>query len=176
MFFELIATFAVGFGVGGLLLLLNKATRGRVPSPLVPAAAGLAMISFVIWSEYSWFSRTAETLPQGVKVAWTNEESVIYRPWTYVYPQTNRFLAVDVEGALSNPEHPGQRLVDLYLMGRWSPNRRVSVVMDCPDRQRADLLEGAGFGPDGSVQNATWRDVPPDDPVFQTICEGERNG
>jgi len=175
MLFELIATFVVGLGVGGILLLVNKATRGRVPRGLVPTAAGLAMIAFTIWSEYSWFGRMAGGLPDGVEVAWSNQETVFYRPWTYLFPNTTRFLAVDVEAARRNPDQPGQKMVDLYLMGRWAPNRRVTVVMDCMDRRRADLSEGARFGPDGAVQNATWREVGPDDPVYSALCEQGRS-
>lgn len=170
MFFELIATFTVGLGVGGILLLVNKATRGSVPRWAVPAAAGLAMISFTIWSEYSWYGRTADGLPDGVEVAWSNEETVFYRPWTYAFPNTTRFLAVDTATARTNPDQPGQRMVDLYLMGRWSPNRRVTVLMDCQDRRRADLRDGASFAADGGLSDARWIDVAPGDPVYRTTC------
>lgn len=172
MLLELIATIVVGFGVGGIMLLINKATRGQLPRFLTPALAGLSMIGFTIWSEYSWAGRTEGNLPRGVEVAWENAESVFYRPWTYLFPQTNRMLAVDVAGARTNDDHPGQRMVDLYLLGRWAPNRRVTVVMDCNAGRRADLLEGAEIGPDGAVHNATWVEVRRDDPVFETACAG----
>lgn len=171
MFLEFVATIVVGVGVGGIVLLLNKAMRGRLPRYLTPALAGLSMIVFTIWSEYSWAGRTAQNLPQGVEVAWENEEAVFYRPWTYLFPQTNRMLAVDVAGARVNDAQPGQRMVNLYLLGRWAPNRRVTVVMDCNAGRRADLLEGAEIGPDGAVQNATWVEVARDDPVFEAACE-----
>jgi len=60
MFLELIATVTVGIGTGGIVVLINKATRGRLPRWLVPVAAGLSMIGFTLWSEYSWAGRTAD--------------------------------------------------------------------------------------------------------------------
>lgn len=176
MFLELIATVTVGLGVGGIVVLVNKATRGRLPRWLTPTAAGLSMIAFTIWSEYSWFDRTAGALPEGVVVAWSNESRVIWRPWTYLVPQTNRFLAVDVGTARTHPDRPDQRMVDLYLMGRWAPNRRVTVVMDCARNRRADMIGEARIGPQGAVEGARWVDLAPDDPVLATACEGEDTG
>lgn len=173
MFLELVATVTVGIGTGGLVALINKATRGRLPRWLVPAAAGLSMIGFTIWSEYSWASRTAGGLPEGVVVAWQNAERIVWKPWTYAVPQTTRILAVDLGTARTHPDRPARHLVDLYLMGRWSPNRRVSVVMDCRDGKRADLVGDAGIGSDGAVEGAEWVDVAPDDPVRATVCNTE---
>jgi len=173
MFLELIATVTVGIGTGGIVVLINKATRGRLPRWLVPVAAGLSMIGFTLWSEYSWAGRTADGLPEGVVVAWENAESVFWRPWTYLAPQTTRILAVDLGTARTHPDRPARYLVDLYLMGRWSPNRRVSVVMDCREGRRADLVGDAGIGSDGTVEGAEWVAVAPDDPVRATVCDRE---
>lgn len=173
MLLELIATVTVGLGTAGIVLVIAKATRGRLPRWIVPGAAGAAMIAFTIWSEYSWYGRTAEALPEDVVVAWANEDRIVYRPWTYLFPQTNRFLAVDLRSERTHDELPGQRMVDLYLMGRWAPNRQVTVVVDCEGQRRADLVGGVAPGPDGALPADAWVDLPADDPVLATACTRE---
>jgi len=173
MFLELIATFVLGVGVAGIALIIVKITRGRLPSWVVPASAGLAMIGFSIWSEYSWFARTAGDLPDPVVVAWTNRESAPWKPWTYALPQTTRFVAVDTGTIRTNDALPGQRMVDLYLMGRWAPGRQVRVVLDCHGARRADLIENVAMDETGAVDPAAWVQMDPSDPVLSTACSAE---
>ena len=77
-------------------MLVNKATGGRLPRWLAPVAAGLGMIAATITSEYGWFTRTSQTLPEGMTIAQTVEKRAFYQPWTYVTPYIDRFVAVDV--------------------------------------------------------------------------------
>lgn len=170
MFFELIATFTVGFGVAGIAMLVRRLSRGALPRWLTPVAAGLAMIAFTIWSEYSWYGRTVAGLPEGVEVATAVSDRQVYRPWTYLFPLTDRFIAVDTAGARTNPELPGQKLVDVYVMGRWSPNQRLSVVVDCETGRRAELVEGVEMDASGRLPDAAWRSVEADDPLVATAC------
>lgn len=171
MFLELFATFAMGFGGAGLILLINKLLGGRLPRWLTPVCAGLAMIGFTIWSEYSWFNRTVKGLPDGLEVAWSHEASKPYKPWTYLLPQVDRFVAVDVLSVQTNDALPDQRMVDLFFFGRWAPARQLRVVMDCANNRRADLMEGVSMGPDGAVEDSAWIPLEPADPVLRTTCE-----
>lgn len=173
MFLELIATFIAGFGVAGIVLLLNKVLRGRLPRWMMPASAGFAMIAFSIWSEYSWYPRTAGSLPEPVVVAWSNSESAPWKPWTYAIPQTTRFVAVDTGTIRTNDGLPGQRMVDLYLMGRWAPGRQVSVLLDCTGGRRVDLLENVTMDEHGAVDASAWITMDPNDPVLTTACRAE---
>jgi len=163
----------VGLGVAGIILLVNKALRGRLPRWLVPASAGLAMITFSIWSEYTWYPRTADSLPDEVVIAWSNENSAPWKPWTYFLPQTTRFVAVDTGTIRTNDAQPGQRMVDLYLMGRWAPGRQVRILVDCKDNRRADLMEGVTMDDAGGVDPDAWVTMPDDDPVLATACNVE---
>lgn len=172
MFLELVATFTVGLGVGGLLALANKVSRGRLPRWITPAGAGLAMLLFVIWSEYTWYDRTRNSLPDGLEVAWSNEDSAPWKPWTYLAPQTSRFLALDMASLRTHEALPDQRMVDLYMMGRWMPMRRVTVVVDCAGNRRADLLEGVEMDRSGVIAEENWKPMAADDPVLVTACEG----
>ncbi|WP_317055759.1 hypothetical protein [Roseovarius rhodophyticola] len=171
MFLELIATIFAGIACAGVAMLLNIATGRRLPRWLMPVAAGLGMIGMTISNEYTWFDRTVERLPQGVEVAMTVEEQSWLRPWTQFWPYTKRFVAVDTATARSNENLPDQRLADIYFFGRWSPVNQAPMLYDCAGAKSALLIDGASFAEDGTVTNADWQSMPPDDPILKLVCE-----
>ena len=170
MIFELIATIVAGVAAGLLVWALNRTLKGRLPGWLVPVAAGAAMLAATISSEYSWYSRTAATMPQSLIVAQTVEEVNFYRPWTYVKPFVSRYVALDAASLRTNPDQPGQRIVDLVFFGRWARTSKVPMLFDCANSKQGDILDGIEFGANGEVLNVKWRDVPPQDPLQTTAC------
>lgn len=170
MFLELIATVFAGIAAAGIVILLNRVTGGRLPRWSAPVAAGLAMIAMTISMEYSWFGRTAGTLPAGVTIAQTVEKQSFYQPWTYVKPYINRFVAVDTATIKTHSNLPDRRIADLYFFGRWSPLRKMPVAFDCPQGRRAVLGSDTRFGTGGEILNAEWITVGTDDPVLGTTC------
>jgi len=170
MFLELIATVFAGIACAGVAMLLNILTGRRLPRWLIPVAAGGGMIAMTISSEYTWFGRTAAQLPQGVEIAATVEEETWFRPWTRLWPYTKRFVAVDTGTARTNANLPDQRLADLYFFGRWSPVSLAPMLFDCAAARSAVLIDGATFTADGSVTDADWQSVPPDDPILTLVC------
>ena len=59
---HLIAVFAMAFAAAGFVLLAYRLRGKKPPRYLIPLAAGLAMIGYALWSDYSWAPRTiAET-------------------------------------------------------------------------------------------------------------------
>lgn len=171
MFIELIATVFAGIACAGVVLLLNIATGRRLPKWIMPVAAGLGMIGMTISNEYTWFTRTAERLPEGVEIAMTVEEQSWTRPWTQAFPYTKRFVAVDTGTARKNERLPDQRLADLYFFGRWSPVNQAPMLFDCASARSALLIDGAEFGDDGTVANADWQSMPQGDPILKMVCE-----
>ena len=167
MFMELLASFAAGIGAAGLVLLLNLITGGRLPKWAMPVGAGLAMIGFAIWSEYSWAERTIGALPEGVEVIETVEESRFWKPWTYFAPQTTRILAADIAGIRENDSVQGARLVDLYLFERWQAPGKVMELVRCDDPARALVTEAALADPE---EAAKWLPVTREDPIYGAIC------
>lgn len=170
MFIELIATIFAGIAGAGVFMLLNKGLGGRLPRWLVPVAAGAAMIAATVSNEYTWFSRTAGGMPDGLEIAQTNESQALYRPWTYIWPFVDRFVAVDMSAMITHPDHPDLRLTDTYFFGRWAPVNRLPVLADCNEGRRAAIMDGIAFSADGNVLDADWVTVPTDDPLLQTIC------
>lgn len=170
MFLELIATFVIGIGTGGAVMLLSRLTRGRVPRWLIPAGAAGAMIAVTIWSEYTWFARTFAAMPPQFEVTWANSEAKPISPWTYLIPLTSRFTAMDTGTIRTNPALPDQRLVDIYLMGRWMPVRQVRAIVDCTGNRRADLVGDVALSATGRVEDRAWTPVPADDPLKLAAC------
>ncbi len=171
MFLELIGTIFAGFAVAGIVMILNKVTGGRLPRWAAPVGAGLGMIGVSITSEYSWYDRTREALPEGLTVVQEVENQAFYRPWTYAVPFVDRFAAVDTVSVRTNDKVPGQRLIDLYFFGRWAPVSKMPIAVDCSGNRRANLADGAEFADDGAVLNADWVQVDAKDPVIEATCE-----
>lgn len=172
MFLETIATLLAGVGAAGVVLLLNRLLRGRLPKWVMPVAAGAAMIAVTILNEYSWFPRTRASLPEGLSIIDTVENRSFYRPWTYAVPFVERFVAVDTVSLRAHEGQPGQTLGDVYLFGRWAPVHKLPVLADCAGGRRAALTDAVSFAGDGSVQGAEWAKVPADDPIVAAMCGG----
>ncbi|RBW61773.1 hypothetical protein [Ruegeria sp. A3M17] len=170
MFLELIGTIFAGFAFAGIVMVLNKVTGGRLPRWMTPVAAGLGMIGMTITSEYSWYDRTRDTLPEGMIVIQEVESRAFYRPWTYAVPFVDRFAAIDAGSVRTNEQVPEQRLVELYLFGRWAPVSKLPVVVNCKEFSRANLADGAEFADDGRLLNADWIDVTASDPIVEATC------
>jgi hypothetical protein len=164
MFLELIAVFVAGFAGAGVIMLLNKVLGGRLPRWLAPVAAGVAMIATTIASEYGWYGRTAEALPEGFTVASVHEAREFYRPWTYAAPMVDRFIAVDHGTRRTNTETEGLYIADLYFFARWQPVQSVEMMVDCVNHRRADPAGGDGGDP-------VWREAGQDDPIVAAVCD-----
>ncbi|WP_432256795.1 hypothetical protein [Limimaricola sp. AA108-03] len=172
MFLELLGVIFAGVTGALVVYAANRATGGRLPRWLMPAVAGLAMIGATISLEYSWYDRTAAALPEGLVVADTVEERALYRPWTYLVPYTDRFVAIDRTSLQTNPDRPGERIANIYFFGRWAPLRQLPVAFDCTQGRRAALVEGAGIAADGRIEGADWMQASPGDPLLAAACAG----
>ncbi|NVO54942.1 hypothetical protein HW561_03955 [Rhodobacteraceae bacterium B1Z28] len=170
MFLELIGTVFAGFAFAGVVMVLNKFTGGRLPRWAAPVAAGLGMIFMTIASEYSWYDRTRDNLPDGLTIIQEIESRAFYRPWTYAVPFVDRFAAIDTVSVRTNDQVPDQRLVDLYFFGRWAPISKLPVAVNCADNRRANLADGAEFSDDGHLLNADWFAAGSGDPIIEATC------
>lgn len=152
---------------------LNLAVGRRLPGWLIPASAGAAMIGFIIFMEYSWAARTAESLPDGVEIASVSQESMWYRPWTYIRPLSLRMIAVDTRRHRRHPQQPDQVMTTVLLLGRWMPVHEIPVVFDCAAGRRADLHAGVQLLPDGQLAEADWRRLDDADPTLPIACNDQ---
>lgn len=164
MFLELIAVAVAGFAGAGAIMALRLVLGDRLPRWLVPLGAGLAMLAATVSSEYGWYARTRDALPDGLTVVTHVDSQMLYRPWTYVIPLTDRFVAVDMANLARNDE-TGTYMATLYFFGRWKAVQSVQMMIDCAAGRRADPTQGDGSDP-------VWRDVGPDDAIVKTVCTG----
>lgn len=170
MFYELLATVFAGFAGGGIAYLLSWITRGAFPKSLVLAGAAVAMIAFSILNEYNWYPRSEAQLPEGVVVVATHESKAWYRPWTYVRPFVNRFIAVDTGSVQRNEDVPHQRIADVYLMERWRASHALKIGVDC-ERPAQARLSDVTYAEDGTMQSDRWETLSPDDPLTKAVCD-----
>ncbi|CAM5224284.1 hypothetical protein ALON55S_01165 [Alishewanella longhuensis] len=91
--------------LANIVLPLRALTLKKLPNWIIPVFAGAGMLGFQIYSEYNWFDHQRSLLPPGVEVVRTAKESSGWRPWSYLYPQTMRFIAADVKNAAANQKN-----------------------------------------------------------------------
>lgn len=130
MFWELIAVFVVGLATAGVVMSARLLLK-RLPKWTIPAAAGLAMLGFVVHTEYTWYTRTAARLPQGAIVVATASHTAFYKPWSYARPQIFQFVAMDKNNVRDNGD--GSKSAILYFFERHLPVHTLAVRVDCRD-------------------------------------------
>lgn len=176
MLIDFASMIAIGFAIAGSVLLLNRLIGRRLPKWTMPAAAGLAMLSYTIWNEYSWAERNRALYADTAVVTFTNEKREFWRPWTYLAPVTTRMAILDRGPDASLPADPGPdyRHARLYLTERWKPSYALTVLFDCVNARRADMRAEDTTKADLSA--ADWQDVDRDDAAFRAACGGGTNG
>ena len=103
--------------------------------------------------------------------------SAAWKPWTYVFPQIDRFVAVDTSRVRRNRELPGHVLAEVILVARLDPTVTTQMLFDCRRARRSDVISSEGFDERGLPKNPRWVAVEPRDALFQTVCNyGQANG
>ncbi|NUB45133.1 hypothetical protein GEU84_012095 [Fertoebacter nigrum] len=170
MLMDLLATICAGAGLAGIVLALRYFSRNRLPKWTLPAAIGAGMLIFSVWNEYSWYPRVSGALPDEVIIVSSPQDRVFYRPWTYLFPVSSRFMALDRTAMLTSAENAGFRRADALIVQRWAGAQRVPLAFDCAGHRRADLVGDASLAPDGALQGAAWQAVGTDDALQQAAC------
>ncbi|QEY58661.1 hypothetical protein FXF61_05535 [Pseudomonas sp. C27(2019)] len=97
MIWHLVAVFSAGLGAAGIAFLLRSISRQRLPKWIIPALAGIGMLGYQIYFEYSWFDHQSSRQPEGAIVTSSQKGEMFWRPWTYIYPMTIAFTVVDTK-------------------------------------------------------------------------------
>jgi hypothetical protein len=175
MLTDFISTIAAGAGVACIIFIANhlggRFSGRKLPTWVLPAGIGLAMLGYSIWNEYTWFPRMRDALPEGVVVASAPTERAMYRPWSYLFPSVSRFIAVDRATAARSTAAPQVFVANAVVFQRWQPERRVPQAFDCANNARADLMDGATLSTDGVLKGAEWQKAD-DDPLVAAACSG----
>ncbi len=171
MAFDLLATLFVAGFAGAFTWLVFRAIRRRPPRVLIPLVVGAVMLSYTVWNAYSWAWRTAEALPQGVEVIEKIPKTIFWQPWTFLFPQVDRMVAIDRVQVRSNERFPGYTLVELVLIERFIPARRALILIDCRNGRRADVSERLTALGDALPPDKAWAPMRRDSSLFRAVCE-----
>jgi len=166
---DLIAALSAGFAVFGLALILNHLTGRRLPRWAYPAAFGLGMLAYSVWSEVTWDDRTLAAQPH-LTLAEAPLARSWYRPWTWVAPQPDYLVALDRRFLRVNPGQPDLVLVRVVRLARFVPESGFLAVFDCARGRIAPLAEGADLATDGTLPGADWTPLPAGDALLTGAC------
>ncbi|WP_099864139.1 hypothetical protein [Pararhizobium haloflavum] len=170
MIFILIGALLVAISAAALITLPFRLTRRKTPKGLPPLAAGIALVAFVVWNDYSWYGRTAGELPEQVAIVDSLDYQGPLQPWTYIVPRTNRFTAVDRSAIRRNEQLPGYAMFDLIFVQRYEPTLQTRQIVDCQGGRRADLTNETTYADDGMPQNVVWVSLEENDPLLEIVC------
>jgi hypothetical protein len=176
MFFDILAMICAGAGTAGVYLLFRRILKQQMPKWALPAVIGAGMLGFSIWNEYSWFSRVTAVLPDEVEIILVPADTSPMRPWTYLFPPSTRFMALDRTVMQVSAENPSFRQAELMFVTRWQPTRRVPLAFDCDGGRHADLADGAVLAPDGTLTGSDWITAAPGDIMQSAACNAQPNG
>ena len=169
MALELIAAIALALGTAGIVILLRKLSGGRIPKIMLPASVAIALVSFAVWGDYSWSARTVAAMPERVSLVETVSHSNAWRPWTYAFPVTERFVAADMGGLRRNGETPDLVLVDLLFIERRMDTRRQPVLVNCRKAETA-LVSGGGDLDPTRLGSLDWTPLPARNRLNDMVC------
>lgn len=170
MIWEFVAALCAGLGAAGMAMGARWLSANKLPRWIVPAFAGAAMISFQIYTEYTWFSHQKSLLPDNVEVVKAIEEKSFWRPWTLLRPQVIRFAAIQVGPASVNAVNPQLVLANVYFFERRKPAKHLPQVFHCSRNARAHLSDQLTIPMPGESLNGQWLSVPQNDPLLSSVC------
>ncbi len=176
MLIFLVSTIAAGFAAWGIAMAVNRLTGRKLPKWTLPAGAGLAMITFVLWNEYSWAERSRSALSDTAVITFKNERRDFWRPWTFLAPLTTRMSVLDRGAAAELPAdpNPDMRHARVYLMERWKPTYGLTMLYDCARARRLDTSDAGASN--ANIEEADWIQLDPEDPALRAACGGGGNG
>lgn len=170
MIFILAGALLIGVSAAALVALPFRLMRKPIPKGILPIAGGVALVSFVLWNDYSWFDRTRSELPERVVVLDEARYSGAIQPWTLAFPRVNAFVAMDPNNARRNEGLPGIVMVDVYYLRRYAPTLTSAHLVDCNERRSANMPNEPDFAEDGMPLNLEWRDGTVDTALVEALC------
>ncbi|WP_336368489.1 hypothetical protein [Marinobacter sp. C2H3] len=166
MFWNLIATVVCGLGAAGIALSIRAVTRQRAPRWLIPVFAGAGMLAYLIYGEYTWFSLKEQRLPPEAVIVDTEQEGILWRPWTFVVPYVTAFTTVDTKSIARDTDNPDIVRFTLYRFNQKvtdAVSHRVHLL-NCDSRELVPL------GDDGRPRVDNLKVLAPGDRLLKTVC------
>ncbi|UJF23696.1 hypothetical protein L0B52_04885 [Suttonella sp. R2A3] len=167
MIWELIATLIAGVGGAGIVIGLRFLFKG-LSKAFIPAAAGIGMLTFQIYSEYTWFSHTQSLLPEESKVVAKVAQPSWYKPWSTWRPPVLKFVTLDTTSQTPVTDHPNLVQARLYFFERRMSAHSLSIIFDCQSERQANTP------PEGtSLESLNWYDNAYSKRVAELLCSNQ---
>ncbi|WP_404363529.1 hypothetical protein [Marinobacter sp.] len=166
MFWNLVATIFAGLGAAGIALGIRALTMKKAPKWIIPVFAGLGMMAYQVYIEYTWFDHMASRLPEDTSVVSTQQEQVIWRPWSYLVPQTTGFTVLDENSITRAGPDGGLVTFQLYRF-RHSYGGRVSEGVYLANCEASEMVP---LDNEGKPQADLIRRLPADDTLMAAVC------
>lgn len=169
MIWHLIAAIAAALAGAGVALLLRSLSRNRLPKWIIPVFAGLGMLSYTIYFEYTWFDTKQARLPEGSRVISVEEGSMLWRPWTMKFPMPLVYTVLD--GGNAQIEDSDKGRIARFVLYRFEKQHLVSTVKSgryqllCTEKAMFRLNEA------GEAKFETLTELQPDAPLYKAMCE-----
>lgn len=146
MIWHLIAAIFSGLAAAGIGLTLRTLSAKRLPKWIVPAFGGLGMLSYQVYTEYTWFEHKQAQLPASAEVVSSQTSSALWRPWTFAFPIIREFTVIDRDNVRVNEGTP--RVVEfvLYHFERHHTDivKPQAYVLNCGSRELVPLANENG--------------------------------
>lgn len=167
MLWNLIATVFAGLGTAGVGLLAYSISRKRLPKWIIPIGAGVGMLGYQIYAEYTWFDFKQTQLPRSSVVVSSETHSIAWKPWTFVFPMTTVFTVLDKEN-LRHISADDQDIVE-FVLYRFEKDYSERVkpqgyLLNCLNREMLKINEHRKPILD-SIQTLS-----PADPLNSLVC------
>lgn len=169
MIWHLIAAIAAAMAGAGVALLLRSLTRNRLPKWIIPVFAGVGMLSYTIYFEYTWFDTKQARLPEGSVVVSAEKGAMLWRPWTMKYPMPLVYTVLD--GANAQIEDTDRGRIARFVLYRFEKQHLISTVTSdsyqllCAERAMFRLNEA------GEAKFETLTELDKEAPLYQAVCE-----
>ncbi|QEW05454.1 hypothetical protein [Nitrincola iocasae] len=168
MIWHLIAAVFAGLAAAGIALLLRKLSGRRLPKWIIPVFAGLAMLGYQIYYEYSWFDHQQSRQPEGSVVISSERDEVFWRPWTYYYPMTVAFTVVDTNNLITHDTEDAT-LVE-FMLYRFE-KKHIDYVTHRAHVLNCDTAEVVPLTEDRQADLAQLRTLEPSDKLYKAVCQ-----
>lgn len=167
MIWQLVAVFIFGFMFGGFAFLFRKLSKNRLPKWIIPIAAGVGMLGYQVYYNYTWYDFKLAQLPERAIVLGEQRSGEFFRPWSYIYPAVNHFSFIDGEKKVFNQK--GERLVQYIYFEMYQEHldrlESQYYLMNCSKSEQVKITkEGAAELPI-SVESVERNSL-----LYQQIC------
>lgn len=161
MFWDISAMIVAAFLFAGLAMPI-KIFYKKTPKWFIPFMAGLGMMSYQVFSEYTWFDNTKSKLPEGSVVVASVPTTTWFRPWSYIKPQIFQFVVLDTANVTAIDEKTKQAQV--YFFERQLPAQKLDVLFDCQKDVQTYVVNN-------DLSRLNWEKLAYTDYALKLICK-----